>query len=132
MAVSGITGNGTTITGAGIGGYTGKVMTMSGFNETLDSVEANDLSTTEHDNFLPGDLIHHSEITMTVVFDPLDQPTLGTVGTITITFPNSNTLAGTGFATGTGFDTIANNTRIEGTVVVRFDGDTGPAYASGA
>lgn len=128
MALFAFTGNGTTVTGAGLGGWTGKVISIGEWSESVDEIDVNYLGTSGHDNHIPGDLTHHSQVSMVVQFDPEDTPTLGTVGTITVTYADGATCAGTGFVTGFGWSNIANNERIEGTLTFRWDGDTGPAY----
>lgn len=130
MALSVYTGNGTTVTGNGLGGWAGKVISIGEFSESIDEIDVNYLGTTGHDNYIPGDLTHHSPVSMTVQFDPEDTPTLGSVNTITITFAGGATIAGTGFVTAHGWNNIANNERIEGTLTFRWDGDTGPTYTA--
>ena len=125
-----LTGNGTTITGAGLNSWAGRVISIGEFRESVDSIENNDLATTGYDQFIPGDLTHHTTIPVTIVFDTTDIIPIGsTVGTITITFTNSDTLSGTGFIKERSMGGIANNERIEGEFLIQFDGDTGPAWA---
>ena len=124
-----LTGNGVTITGAGLNSWAGRVVSIGEFRESVDSIENNDLATTGHDLYIAGDLTHHTTIPVTIVLDTTDIIPIGsTVGTITITFPNSDTLAGTGFIKERAMSGIANNERIEGEFLIQFDGDTGPAW----
>lgn len=130
MALTCLSGNGTTIT-FGTSMFSGSIVNIGAFFEELPDINVSTLATTGHEEYCAGDLIEHTTIPVTIAFDPENDPTLnGTAETITITFANSATLAGTGYIKQHGFDGIANNERIEGTYTIRFDGDTGPAYAN--
>lgn len=123
------TGNGTTITGAGLNSWAGRVVSIGEFRESVDSVENNDLATSGHDQYIVGDLTHHTTIPVTIVFNTNTVIAIGsTVGTISINFPNGGTVAGTGFIKERSMGGIANNERIEGEFLIQFDGDTGPAW----
>lgn len=124
-----MTGNGTTITGAGLNSWTGRVVSIGEFRESVDSIENNDLATTGYDQYIPGSLTHHTTIPVTIAFDTTKIIAIGsTVGTITITFTNNDTLSGTGFIKERAMSGVANNERIEGEFLIQFDGDTGPAW----
>lgn len=124
-----ITGNGTTITGAGLNTWAGRVVAVGEFRESVDSIENNDLATTGYDQFIASSLSHHTTIPVTIAFDTTTIIAIGsTVGTISINFSNGGTVSGTGFIKERSMSGVANNERIEGEFLIQFDGDTGPAW----
>lgn len=127
------TGNGTTLT-LTVTTSIGRITSVGSFEEELADVEDNDIATDGHNEYIPGDLIDHSEVEFPVVFDPDNVEALGVVETGTITFPllagqaTAAKLAGTGYLKKRSFSGLENNQRVEGAYAWRFDGKTGPAY----
>jgi hypothetical protein len=127
------TGNGTTLTLSTTTSI-GRILSVGGFDEELPDVEDNDLSTSGHNEYIPGDLIDHGEVEFPVVFDPDNMESLGVVETGTITFPLQTgdtvaaKIAGTGYLKKRSMGSLENNQRAEGSYTWRFDGKTGPAY----
>lgn len=115
-----------------------EVISIEGFEEMLPDINNSDLSTTGHEAFIAGDLLEHNELVLNVAWNPANQGalTVGTVDVLTITYPISHgsaqatnaTLAGQGWVKGWSIGEVANNQRIEGTIVWRFEGGnaTGP------
>ena len=133
MALSGDTGNGSTLTLPG--SYTVAVIEITPGKKTLPMIPSSTLATTGTEEKIPGDLNSVEAFTARFKWIPtVAEPTVGTVGTCTVTLPlygaltNAATYAGTGCVTGWKPPMLANNTLMEGEVTFEFDGDTGPTY----
>jgi len=112
----------------------GRVISISGFSQSIGDIEDNDLATTGHMKFCPGTLIDHSEMTITAAFmeDASAFPTLGAEADITITFPGPSvtlttggTLQGTGWIKAMEFNGAEYDQRLEATFTWRFSGRAG-------
>lgn len=129
------TGNGATLVLTTTGSI-GRVISIPAFEEEIDAVEDNDLGTTGHDEYIPGDLTHHNEMEIPVVMTTDAPAALGVPETGTITYPllpgqaTAAKLAGTGFLVKRASGAMENNTRAEASYAWRFDGKTGPAYTA--
>lgn len=133
MALSGDTGNGATLTLPG--SYSVAIMTINPGAKTLAAIDASVLSTTGTREHIPGDIDDVAEMSATFKWVPtVAAPTLGTVGTCTITWPlygaltNAATFSGTGFITSWKPPEFVNGQLQAGEVKWMFDGDTGPTY----
>ena len=135
------TGNGTTIT-FGTTGSVGNVIDIGDISFSRESVASNHLGTNKFETYLASDYMSIGETSCRVILDPSGLGALTTKApftadanaamfasseTITITFPDTKTLTGSGFITGFSYDGVANNSILEGTVTFQFDGVTGPA-----
>lgn len=112
----------------------GRIVRIDGFSEEIPDVEDSDLSTSNYMAYCPGDLIDHSPITGTAVFDlgnmAVDNflASLGEKMDMTLTFPQREIDSVAGMHTGygwiktRGYETIENNTRILAPFEFRFAG----------
>ena len=134
------TGNKTTIAWTS-GGYTLRVESIVIGNRTLEALDDSTLETSSFMAKCPADLADAGTVTVVARFDsnaasrPLPD---GSVDTVTITFPTESgfsdgaTLVGTAFTTAAGgVDSIANNTIMNTTIEITWDGATPPAYTPG-
>lgn len=104
--------------------------------ETIPTVNISCLSTTDYEELIPGDLKEPGTVTIPFFNDPEDAaPTLGTVETLTITLPisdSANTTAatwtGTGFLTNYKRPRFVKNEPQDGSLTFQFDGLTGPTF----
>ena len=133
MALSGDTGNGATLTLPS--GYSVALIDITPGKKTLAMIDSSTLATTGTRERIPGDLNDVASFTARFKWVPtVAEPTLGTVGTCTITLPlygaltNAATYSGTGCITGWMPPKLANGELMAGEVTVDFDGDTGPTY----
>lgn len=114
-----------------------QIISIDGFGEMLPDVDNSDLGTSGHQAFMPGDLLEHDELVFNVIFDPDwiddtggDDLDAGETDVLTLTLPiaygsantTNATLSGQGWVKGWTVGEIANNQRIEGTLVWRFEG----------
>ena len=99
MAVTGDTGNGTTVTLSSTGAIGHLYQEISGGSATLGSVDASHLGSSGDAEKLPQDLRENSDVTGTlIVKKDSGLPALGTVETLTLTYPKlvaTNTAANT-------------------------------------
>lgn len=108
-----------------------------------EKLDATSLNTSGFMEYVAGDTIDPGEITLELIFDPLDdigQPIMGGCGEeVEITFPrspcresgvstNAAQMIGTGFVTNVDWPNLAINELMIATVTIAFDGGTGPAY----
>lgn len=121
-------------------GAVGNIISIDGFFESITEITRDLLSDAvgSHRKYCPGEKVDHEPLVVNVEFDPDDVLDLGTVELATLTFPpvgaqtEGAALAGTGFLRRRGFNSLANDTRIEGVYEFRFNGDaTPPAYSEG-
>jgi len=133
------TGNGATFVFTGSGGtpFAATIKELSGMGASIPSVDNNILATVGVRETIPGDLAEPSDVSVGFAMrstDLLDLETeLGVVRTGTLTYAPQDALAtgqqtvGTGFITEYSVDTVANDTRVEGSFIWQWDGVTGPA-----
>ena len=133
MALSGDTGNGATLTLPG--SYSVAIISIDPGAETLESLDVSTLATTSVHDMMPSDLKKVGECTVKFKWvSTTAAPTLGTVGTCTITLPtwqsltNAPTYSGTGYLTSWKPPTLENGKLMDGELKFQFDGDTGPTY----
>jgi hypothetical protein len=131
----GATGNGTTIIHAGLG-LAARTRVIGGLEESLPVLQDDDLESDEFMEYLQGDLKELSPLEVEVHFLAVEYGAaatieLGTVGLVTVTWPDTKALAGTAFLhTRTG-PTAQNNELLIGSYSVQFDGKaTPPAYSA--
>ena len=106
MATTAYHGHGTTLT---IGGTSvGQIISISGPNQTRDSIEVSNMgSTSKWREFIPG-MLDAGECTLDVVYDGTTVATLlaaqltATANTVAVTFPDSGTWTAAGFITSLG------------------------------
>lgn len=138
MAITGDTGHGFTMTFA-TSGLTVLMRELDLPEEVIQIIDASyvgDASVLK----LPGDTTDHGEFSGRYVFNPTAaRPALGTVETITFTFPKMLTassapanLAGTGFMHKRKLPNLQSNQLQEGTFGGVFNGDTGPTFTAEA
>ena len=132
------TGNQTTITFATTS-WSGRVRRIGGLEENLPVLDDDDLSTTNHMRYCPGDLIEISPITIEFYWDPDTPPPIGSSQqpeTVTIAYPllsgqsTAAALAGSAFINNVTGGDLANNERSIGTLQLQFDGVSPPAYTA--
>ena len=131
-----LTGNGATLAfTTHSGAYKYAILTLP--EETLEALEDSDLSTTNHMSFCPSDLADGGELTAEYIFDTLnqDEPPVGTLDDITITFPlgdgeqTAAKFVASGFITSLTRPVLENGTIARGTFVFKVDGKAvPPAY----
>jgi hypothetical protein len=105
----------------------------------LPEIETSYLGTTGEMTFMPGDLINGGEVTLPCQFDnEAALPALGTVETLTVTFPagagqtTPANLAGTGFIKSVKRPNLQTGQLQDGQIVFKFDGLTGPTFTAGS
>lgn len=132
MALTGDTGNGATLTMPG--SYSVALTEIQAGAESIETYETSVLATTGAREFKPAELSMWDEVTFNFKWVPtVAKPTLGTVGTCTITWPlttgsTAANLSGTGFLTSWKPPTFVNGQMQVGEGKFKFDGDTGPTY----
>ena len=131
MATTAYQGHGSTLA---IGGTSvGQIVSISGPNQTRDSIEVSNMgSTSKWREFIPG-MLDAGECTADVVYDGTTVATLlaaqltQTAQTITITFPDSGTWAASGFITSLGHS-IPYDDKITQSVGLKFTGAASDSY----
>lgn len=129
------TGNGATIT-FGTTGFTGEIISIGGNEASLEALDTSHLGTTGNMTKAPADLVDQGDFSIEFFFDPDTQPTIGTVETITVTFPvpsgglTGATLAGTGFINSFKWGPLENNSLMRGTAGITWSGVTGPSWSA--
>jgi hypothetical protein len=129
------TGNGAVIT-FGTSGFTADFTMVGEVAQELAKIETSHLGTVDVKEYMPGDLSEPGEFDAELEFDPEDNlPPLGTIETITITWPLSDStnsveaaLAGTGFIRKRSTPQLKNGELQSAKVTIAFDGLTGPAF----
>ena len=117
-------------------GWTGRIRSIEGFVENGVVLDNDDLSSTGHMKYCPGDLIGHDAIPVEIYFDQANPPPLQqTIETITITFPlhgavNPSILSGTAWHSQRTGPQLLNNQLLIGGFSIKYDGETGPAYST--
>ena len=93
-------GTGSTVT-FGTSAYTALIKDISWDGIQRKSVETSYLGTTTAHTFMPGDLYDPGSLKLEVLYDPgtIKPPLNGAVETVTVTFPDANTAAASGFIT---------------------------------
>lgn len=131
MALTGDTGNLATLTLPGA--YSVAIISINQGAAVLAPVDATVLATVTDQELIPGDIVVHGENTATFKWvGTVAKPTLGTVGTCTVTKPltgaltNAATYSGTGMITSWKPPDLANGQLMVGEVKWVYDGDTGP------
>ena len=132
-----MTGNGATFAGS----TTTTVFEIVEINAGSQSISDLDVSTlaqtTTFKKSMSGDLAETNEVEVTVNWISTATPPAigGTPETWTLTFPKEGTattaksLTGTGYCKSVGYPTFQNDNIAQGSVVVKFDGVTGPTYS---
>ena len=120
----GTTGNSTTITS--------RFRSIEGHTEEIPEVDDTDLTTTGYSEVVAGDLKDPGSFTAVAIFDPTvsTMPAPGTAETITITRPDSSTMAGTAFIKSIQHPGYAQNEPQLATLTIRWDGKTGPTHST--
>ena len=124
-------GTGTTIAFASTGAIafeSGVTFLDIGGSVTRGAVDTTHLGTTVAMSYEPADLYDPGEITMTIDWDP-EEMNIGSdfimklgASTITITFPNADTYAFSGFFTSLNWGPVAVNTRMQANLTVKASG----------
>ncbi len=129
------TGNGATIV-FGTTGFVANYQRIGGLKFEVPDVPDSHLTTTGNETRRPGDLTELDDVEAEIQYDSDVQPTLKTVETITITYPvpdglsNGATMAGTGWLKMFTTSDLANNELQIATIMVAFDGKTGPTFTA--
>jgi hypothetical protein len=132
------TGHGFSIT-FGTTSFTGKLRGVpTNLSRTLPVVNISHAATSGEQETMPGDLIELGEIEVDVLFEAVTGlPALGTVETITITFPLQSSgastaanIAGTGFLINATFPPLQSNQEMLGKIRFKYDGATGPTFTA--
>lgn len=104
---------------------------------TLPDVDTVHLGTTGNRTYLPGDLTDDGEVTIPFQFDAeAALPTLGSVETVTVTFPQEAgqtapaTYAGTAYIKRVRKPNLQTDTLQDGEITIRWDGQTGPTFTA--
>lgn len=128
------TGNGASIT-FGTTAFTGKFTQLDPGEKTLGDIEDTHLGTTGNKTYRPEDLVEPGELTGMVQFSSdTALPALGTVETVTLTFPipagltTAATYAGTAYIKRFKVPTLENNTLQMAEITVKWTGKTGPTF----
>jgi len=126
--MAGEIGTGTTIT-FGTSGLTAEVLNINISGEEVPVIDVTNMGTTGYREKIFGDLAEPPMMEVEALFDSTDIPDLtAAVETVTLTLPNSDTLAGTAKIVQRGM-TIPLEDRMVVTFTVQFDGQTGPTWS---
>jgi len=132
------TGNGTTATFATTAITVNIVNIDEGTGEVTD-VDTSHLGTTGSMTFIPGDLTNEGEVSLNFQIDTTeDQFPIKKVDTLTITYAQRAdetlpaTRVGSGYFKSVQQPTEENDTLMVGTVVFKWDGETGPTFTPAA
>ena len=133
------TGNGATLTFATTV-FAAKIVRIEPVTFTRNKIEVSTLDLTAFKKQIQGDLTETPEFRVTFMFDTfLAVPLLTTVPeTITITFPTRTgettaaNIAGTAFFREVVFPTLANGEAQQGSMIIAYDGGTGPTWSKSA
>jgi hypothetical protein len=122
----------------GTSGFAANVQFIDGTEQERPDIETSHLGTEDDMEFEPGDLKNAGEFEVEFQFKvtaATDRPPIDAAAeTVTITFPNSGTTAGT--LAGTAYikkwksGGLRNNELSVGTATVKWDGKTGPAWTN--
>lgn len=127
------TGNSATIS-FGTSSFTAAYTEIGGTEQELPKIMTSHLGTSTKHTYIPGDLYEPGEMDCEFQYDPDTEPPIGTVETITVTYPiptgktGGATLAGTGFISKRKTASLKNNELMVGTYTVCWDGLTGPTF----
>lgn len=88
-----------------------------------EAIETTHLGTTTAKSFMPSDLYDPGDLTLTVNYDPnVPPPYTGAAETITVTYPNGATYAGSGFIVSFTPGGMAVDELMEAEVKIKFTG----------
>ena len=151
MALTGDTGNGTTLTFSANMGFGASSATMDCINitqgqHTVGVVDVSTLATTDAMESIPSDLRELGEctatfrfMTTTVATAAVDAALPGVAGSIVLTYPSrvgdttsAANITGSGFVTGYTPPAMANGELQVGEVTWKYDGETGPTFTGSA
>lgn len=132
------TGHGATLALSGTDTVNGNVVSITGHEETIESIEDTHLGTTDYKTYVPGDLKEPGELQFTILFNKAnDALTLGSTaasGNLTLTMPlatgesTNATIVGSGFLTRTKFPDHVTDELLQAEYTFKFDGVTGPTW----
>lgn len=130
------TGHGATVT-FGTSSYSFAVTSITPPPWEVEVLDKTQLSTTNFAEKHPGDLVDPGQATLEVLYKRDDYPTPGgTPETVTITWANEGAsaadLAGTAFVVSFTPGALTTNELQTATVVVQYDGGTGPTFTAEA
>lgn len=112
------------------GPYSGDVTSFTVDGEEIPVIDMATLSDTGYRKKVFGKLKEPPQITVNINYNPADKPPIGTEDTITITWPDSSTLTGTGAFISRSAETPLED-KMTGTFVFQMDGQTGPTFTDG-
>jgi len=113
----------------GTSGLTAEILSMSIDGEEVPVIDVSYMGTTGYREKIFGNLVEPPALEVECLYDSTDIPSLAAaVETVTLTLPNSDTLAGTAKIVQRG-QTIPLEDRMICNFTVQFDGMTGPAWA---
>lgn len=121
------TGTGCTIAFSSGSSYTGQALSFNLDGEEVPVIDFTHFGTTGYREKKFGTLIEPPQVTVQINFDPASPPPIGVSATCTITFPGSNTFAGTGAFISRGFE-LAVEEKMTANYVFQYDGITGPSF----
>lgn len=129
------TGVGATLVLSGASTFSGSWKSISGFRQTVDTLDDTALSSNDYYEFVPDDLLKIDPITVELYGNVKETaPVVGAVPTVTITFPLQSgqtvaaTLTGTAIITEFSQPELAIGQRLMSTLGLQFDGKTGPTF----
>lgn len=143
MAKTGITGKCAAVTFTGLDDaqtFIGRLTGIGEYTETQEAVPDDDICN-DVAQWIPGDIVQHSEITLTNVFDTdAALPAKGVKGSVVVSWQprvagnTGPTLSGTCFVTADSIGDAASGQRMESSLTFRFNGknvaedDDGPVF----
>lgn len=110
-------------------GITLEIVNISPPERSVEDIDTSHLGTTTDRTYQAGELAEGGEVSVTVHYDPSNEPTLGGSDTITITYPllSGQTTAAelefTGYCKTFNRGEIASNTKPEGALTIKVSGD---------
>ena len=117
------TGHGTTVAFGG-SSFTAQFTSIGGGDVSRESIETTHLALNDaHKTFIPSDLIDPGEREFEFYYEPTKQPAMtGAVETITITYPDGDTEACSGFFTSFSRPTMVSEDLLTATATVKLTG----------
>lgn len=140
--MAGGTGNGAALAWSGDLTFTAEVSDIGTFDPSVPAIDNTHVTDVNYQQFIFGKIMEHGGVSLTITWDATKCTSIyngahgtriiGKVGTLTITWPISNsgnttkaTLAGTGAFTSFPTPEISSNNKMSTTAIWQFDGGEG-------
>ena len=122
-------GTGTTVAFSGGISFSAEVLSFKIDGQEVPVIDTTHLGTTDYRTKIFGNLSEPGAVEIEANYNPASPPPVaGTLGTLTITWPDNSTLTGTGAIVKASSETKEEE-KMTGSFTFQFDGQTGPTYA---